>query len=159
MEIYSPGTYQQFVRSCLSRQAERVCLALAEICCQQPDTPMPQLNIEIAPRGILNGLPITFFYSDCHGRIFPGSVLSLEESFGSILTPAETETIYCFDEIGVETIEIELQILLEWLAACWQTIQKPERSFPVYLSIQNDRDALDLIQMRWIANPLRNIHP
>lgn len=157
MEDYTPQAYQQFVRECLSRQDEWVCLALAETCRQQPDFSAAQLNIEIAPHGILNGLPITLSYSDGHGHVLPGSVLSLEEAFGTILTPAETETVYRFDEIGVETIEIELQILLEWFTACWQTVPRPESLFPAYLSIQNDREMLDLIQMRWISNPLHNV--
>ncbi|HEX2998230.1 MAG TPA: hypothetical protein VHP14_25620 [Anaerolineales bacterium] len=159
MERYTPQAYEQFVRDCLSRQDQRVSHILAEICRQQPSFPAAQLHIEVAPRGILNGLPITIFYSDERGRLLPGSVVSLEEAFGNILTPVETEAVYCFDEIGVETIEIELQILLEWFTACWQTMQKTNLLLPAYLSIQNDREALDLFHMRWISNPLRNIRP
>ncbi len=157
MEIYNSQAYQQFVRNCLSWQDQRVCFVLMEICRQQPNFPAARLNIEIAPLGILNGLPVTLFYSDERGRVLPESILSLEKAFGIILAPAEMEAVYRFDEIGVETIEIELQILLEWLIARWQSILKPEKSFPVYLGIQDDREVLDLLEMRWIVNPRHGI--
>lgn len=155
MESYTPEAYQCFVNHCFARYDEAVTLELTRIVRQGLDKPVDHLEIVIAPDGILNGLPITLFYKDQQNQPIPGGIFHLEKAFGPLLTPDEAETIYHYDENGVETLEVELQILIEWFSARWLAANGPDLPFPTLLSIQNDREALNLKEMTWIPNPSR----
>lgn len=155
MESYTPEAYQCFVNHCLARYDKAVTLELTRIFRQSLEQPVGYLEIVIAPDGILKSLPITLFYKDQQNQPIPGGIFSLEKVFGSLLTPEEAETVYRYDENGVETLEVELQILIEWFPTRWLAANGPDLPIPTLLSIRNDCEALNLKEMTWIPHPSR----
>jgi hypothetical protein len=146
MQGYTAESYRVFVRSCLDRLSNRAGSELKAAFQQCENLQAETLNIIVQPKGILNEMPIRLFF-------VPGGMFELGKTIGSPFTPAEKEVAYRYDNSGVETLEIELQVLIEWLSACWQTAQGPELAPPAFLSIENDLEALDLREMSWVPNP------
>jgi hypothetical protein len=111
------------------------------------------LEVVIFPHGILKELPVTLCFIDQFQKPVRGGTIALGDSLGPVLTPAEEELVYRYDDNGVETLEIELQTLIEWFSTCWLAANGPEEPFAAFVSIENDLEALDLKTMNWIPNP------
>lgn len=148
MQGYTAEGYKAFVRNCLDRLNDRVENELKIIFQQCENLQQAEtLNIIIQPRGILNELPIRLFF-------VPSGTFEIGKAIGPPFTPAEKEIAYRYDDSGVETLEIELQALIEWFPTCWQAAQGPELTLSAFLSIENDLETLDLKKMSWVPSPV-----
>jgi hypothetical protein len=154
MHGYTAEGYRAFVRNCLDRINDRAVNELKAIFRQCENLQAETLNVVILPKGILNELPVSLFFRDGSQAPISGGTFEIGKAIGPPFTPAEKQMAYRYDEDGVETLEIELQVLIEWFSACWQTAQGLELTLPAFLIIENDLEALDLKEMSWIPNPV-----
>jgi len=155
MQGYSAEEYQLFVRRCLERLSNRAVDELDAVFQQSKDWSTQVLEIVIIPRGILKGLPITLIFKDQAQQPISGGIFEMENLLGPVLTTAEKDLVYRYDDNGVETLEIELQTLIEWFPICWLAANGPELPQPAFIGIENDLEVLDLKTMKWIPNPNR----
>ncbi len=155
MQSYTAESYTRSVHRCLDRIRDRVVEELEVIFCQAKGLQAEFLEVVIFPDGILNELPITLFFKDQFQNPVLGGTFELGNSSGPVLTPDEKEQVYRFDEDGVETLEIELEVLIEWFSTCWLAANGSDFQLPAYLSLENDLEAFDLKEMKWIPNPTR----
>jgi hypothetical protein len=156
MQGYTAEEYKSFVRRSLDRKNSQAVEELKEIFQQSKGLQAQVLDIVIFPCGILKELPIMLFFKDQFQKPVPRGAFALGDMLGPVLTPSEEELVYRYDDNGVETLEIELQTLIEWFPACWLAASGPELPQSAFLSIENDLEALDLKKTNWIPNPAKN---
>jgi hypothetical protein len=155
MQGYTAEAYQFFVRRCLARIGDRAVDELKTLLRQSLGLQAESLEIIIRPKGILKEVPITLCFKNQFKQPGTDRTIALGDILGPVLTPTEEESAYRYDNNGVETLEIELQTLIEWFSTCWLAARGPELPLPAFLSIENDLEALDLKEMNWIPNPAR----
>lgn len=155
MGHYTSADYQTFVRQRLDARSPLLVEQLRAIVRQRFHPRVSQLRLEVLPGGLMGRLPLTIFMLDeanfhvlHNGAAFPGRLL---EEVEHIIPAAEAEWIRQYNEAGVETGEVELQTLIEWVGACW--IEAGGRAFPLAASIgiRGDIESLNLKSGEWVC--------
>lgn len=152
MQTYTSETYRLFIDTCLARQTQRLTTELQAILQRGQGLPASRLDVVISPEGALKTIPVTLHFVGRDGSTLPGGVFCLNHLPGLAATLADEETVYQFDEHGVETLEVELQALTDWFAECWKSVATGF-PLPAFISIQGDLEALDLASKSWVPNP------
>jgi len=155
MQGYTAEEYRFFVRRCLDRIGDQAVETLRSLFRQGKSGQADRLEVVITPTGLLKGIPATLYFTDQFHQQLPGKQVELRAELGPVFSPAETELVYHYDDNGVETLEIELQTLIEWVSDCWLGANPPEAPPAAFLSLENDLEALDLKTMHWIPNPAK----
>jgi hypothetical protein len=152
MQTYTSETYRLFINACLAKQTPRLMTELQAILQRGQDLPASRLDVVVSPEGVLKTIPISLHFIGGDGAPLPGGTFHLDHLPGLAAEPVNEETVYQFDENGVETLEVELQALTDWFAEGWQFVSTGF-SLPAFISIQDDLEALDLASMNWGPNP------
>jgi hypothetical protein len=113
------------------------------------------LHIEVRPDSLTGAVPLPIFTLDeANFHVMRNSApfpLRLLTEVEHVIPPTAIDLIKRFDEAGVETIEVELQTLIAWVAACW--IEAGGREFPLAASIgiRGDIESFDLKRSKWVS--------
>jgi hypothetical protein len=143
------GAFRAFFRGCLQRQAGPAAAALGGILAHIHRLPAARIEVVLDPPAVPE-VPITIHCLDRRGEPIPGGSFALGPLLGPLVSSREAGTVRRFDRRGVETREVQLQMLVDWFAACWQSAGGRELPIPAFLGIRNDIEALDLRQMTWV---------
>ncbi len=156
MGHYTSEDYQTFIRQHLDARSPLLVEQLRAIVRQRFHPRVSQLRIEVLPGGLMGQLPLTIFMLDAanfhvlhNGDAFP---LRLLEEVEHIIPLAEAEWIRQYDEAGVETIEVELQTLIAWVAACWIEAGGHKFSLAALIGIRGDIESFDLKEGCWVLS-------
>ncbi len=148
MTNYSAVGYQAFVREHLDELSARVDVQLKILLALHFEPSIRSLEIQIDPRGLGGPLPATVLFKDEFGR--PWCAIHLLEEVQSVIPPTEFALVAEYHEAGVETTEVELQTLVEWLVDRWLQTGGLHLPVPVYIGIQDDIEYFDLQQRQWV---------
>ncbi len=155
MGHYTSVDYHTCVRRHLDAQSPLLVEQLRALVRQRFHPRVSRLRLEVLPGGLMGQLPLTVLMLDeanCPAlhddAAFPRRLL---EEVEHLIPLAEAEQIRQYDEAGVETIEVELQTLIEGVAACW--IEAGGREFPLAASIgiRGDIESFDLKHSEWVS--------
>ncbi len=148
MTNYSAVGYQAFVRQHLDKLSERVDVQLQTLLALHFEPSIRSLEIQIDPRGLGGPLPATVLFKDEFGR--SRRAIHLLEQVQSVIPPTELTRVAEYNEAGVETTEVELQTLVEWLIERWLQAGGLHFPVPVHIGIQDDIEYFDLGQGQWV---------
>lgn len=149
----TPAAYRIFLRQCLERSRAGLQAELGALLRQGRQFPAHRLEIVLQMAGLDEKLPLEIRFLDANERPLPGGTFRPHPE--PVFRFDEAALAASFDASGVETRELELQVLLEWLVEIWQALGPPKNCPPAFLSLENDREALHLQTLEWVANPAR----
>ncbi len=148
MTNYSAAGYQAFVRRHLDQLSERLDAQLQTLFAFKFEIPVRSLEIQIDPRGLAGPLPATILFKDEFGR--PWRAAHLLEEVQSVIPSTELTLVAEYHEAGVETTEVELQALIEWLVERWFHAGGLHFPLPGCIGIQDDIEYFDLRKGQWV---------
>ncbi len=113
-----------------------------------------RLHFLVFPNGLSGQLPVTVFCTDESGSQSPhrsgAFPMRLAELVEHVIPPAEAHLAAEYDRAGVETVEIELQALVEWFADCWAKAGGLDFPLPATIGVRGDIEVFDLKHRAWV---------
>lgn len=149
--------YKTFVRQWLERLSPPVIAQLKTLKSCRFHPRVGKLKVIVFPAGLAGRLPVkTFLVDGCNNQVLHGNgtfPMGLVEDVEHVVPPDEAEVTARCNEAGVETVEVELQTLIEWFADCWVAAGGSDFPLPAYIGVRGDIESFDLKRRQWAPDP------
>jgi len=142
--------FRDFLRIQLRPLTGPVLQELEGILSQANDLVAASLEVVVQTGDLQAGLPVTVTCLDEERVPLPGGTFPLDAVIGPVVPPAQAAMLDRFSDAGVETLEVGLQVLIEWFADCWQAAGGRDLPVPASLYIPDDIEFFDLKQLSWV---------
>lgn len=154
MNSYTTDTYRAFLRERLEPLALVAISQLREFLALPRPPGAQRMDAVVAADPLGGRLAITLRLWENAGSMEGIIYREWSPAWGPVLSPDAQAEARRYHEAGVETLEIELQTVIEWFAVCWKAAGGAEIGLPAHVGICNDLEALNLDTLTWEALPV-----